>query len=136
MKRYVVGFLFSDDQRHVVLIKKNRPAWQEGKYNGVGGHIEPAEEPYYAMQREFREEAGITVPWEKFLVLKGSDYEVNFFWSLGDITKCRSMTDEPIGFFPVNNLPKNIIDNLPWIINLLFDSHRKEYKIIDFCGNK
>ena len=35
---YACGFLFSDDRRHVVLIRKRRPAWQAGKLNGVGGN--------------------------------------------------------------------------------------------------
>ena len=38
--KYVTGFLFSPDKKSVVLINKNRPAFQVGKLNGVGGKIE------------------------------------------------------------------------------------------------
>jgi len=54
--RYVVGFLFSEDQSRVLLVWKNRPAWQNGKLNGVGGKIEAGETPLQAMEREFKEE--------------------------------------------------------------------------------
>ena len=37
----------------VVLTHKNRPAWQAGKLNGVGGKIELLESPVAAMVREF-----------------------------------------------------------------------------------
>lgn len=39
MNSYVCGFLMSYDMDKVVLIKKNRPDWQKGKWNGVGGKI-------------------------------------------------------------------------------------------------
>ena len=38
--RYVLGFLFNPQHTSVVLVKKNRPDWQRGFYNGVGGHVE------------------------------------------------------------------------------------------------
>ena len=56
---YVVGFLFNPDMTEVVLIKKNRPDWQKGLLNGVGGKIESGEDPITAMIREFKEETGI-----------------------------------------------------------------------------
>ena len=35
---YVVGFYFAQGQ--VMLIQKDRPVWQKGKWNGVGGKID------------------------------------------------------------------------------------------------
>lgn len=37
MTFYVAGLAFSTDLQHVALIKKNRPDWQAGKFNGIGG---------------------------------------------------------------------------------------------------
>jgi hypothetical protein len=37
---FVVGFLFDSDLKLVVLIRKRRPKWMNGRYNGVGGHVE------------------------------------------------------------------------------------------------
>ena len=59
VKRYVVGFLLNYDRTQVVLIRKNRPAWQAGHLNGVGGKIEMGETPIEAMTREFEEETGL-----------------------------------------------------------------------------
>ena len=33
---YVVGFMFDLNYKDVVLIRKNRPVWQQNKLNGVG----------------------------------------------------------------------------------------------------
>lgn len=57
--KFVVGFAFDQLLRTVLLIKKNRPAWQAGKCNGVGGKIEPGEGIRGAMVREFQEECGL-----------------------------------------------------------------------------
>jgi 8-oxo-dGTP pyrophosphatase MutT (NUDIX family) len=65
---YVLGFAFSD--RSVLLIRKNRPAWQANLLNGVGGKVEPADWSLdEAMRREFKEETGIDTEvgsWVKF----------------------------------------------------------------------
>jgi 8-oxo-dGTP diphosphatase len=46
-----------------VLLLRGAPAkklWA-GKYNGIGGHLEPGESPYASAQRELKEETGLTV---------------------------------------------------------------------------
>ena len=53
MKRYVLGFAFDPRMDRVMLIKKTRPAWQAGRLNGIGGHIEQDELSCEAMRREF-----------------------------------------------------------------------------------
>ena len=50
-----VGFLTDN----VLLIEKNRPEWQAGRYNLPGGKIEEGETPEAAAVRELEEEAGI-----------------------------------------------------------------------------
>ena len=76
MKSYVLGFAFSPDHSKVVLIAKNRPAWQAGRRGGVGGHVEPGETPAAAMVREFREEAHCedALDWEPFGRLSGDQW--------------------------------------------------------------
>ena len=39
MTHYTVGFAFSLDRQFVALIRKMRPRWQQGKLNGIGGHM-------------------------------------------------------------------------------------------------
>lgn len=55
---YVAGFLFSENLLSVALIRKEKPAWQKGCLNAIGGKIEENETPFEAMKREFTEEAG------------------------------------------------------------------------------
>src|SRR5205823_2965059 len=45
---YACGFLFSADRAQVLLIRKRRPVWQCGKFNGIGGKLEAAETPLEA----------------------------------------------------------------------------------------
>lgn len=61
MMRYVLGFAFTANGR-VALIQKQKPAWQAGRWNGIGGKIEEGESPVQAMAREFREETGVDIP--------------------------------------------------------------------------
>ena len=81
MKSYVLGFCFSSDHSKVVLIEKNRPDWQAGRLNGIGGHVEEGETPFEAMRREFREEANYPdeLDWECYGRLFGDDFEVWLF---------------------------------------------------------
>jgi len=59
MKRYTLIFIFNHLKSHVVLMKKVRPAWQQGLFNGVGGKIEKNEKPDDCILRETYEETGL-----------------------------------------------------------------------------
>jgi 8-oxo-dGTP diphosphatase len=56
-----LGYVFSPDGRRVLLIHRNaRPGDPHlGKYNGLGGKLDPAEDVVACMRREIREEAGV-----------------------------------------------------------------------------
>ena len=56
-----LGYVLSSDGARVLLIHRNRnPAdYHFGKYNGLGGKLEPDEDIVTGMRREIREEAGI-----------------------------------------------------------------------------
>lgn len=134
MKKYVTGFLFDYNMQNLVLIKKNRPEWQKDKLNGVGGHIEYRELPKSAMAREFQEETGYLYDfWKPLITLKGEDWICYFFYGiiqshqkLDNIVSTK--TDETITIVPSDNLPKNIIPNLEWLIPLAKDIVFSTYK--------
>lgn len=67
---YVLGFLFEEEEfnhQFVVVIEKQKPEWQAGKFNGIGGHVKVEETFYEAMIREFKEETGVRVgDWKLF----------------------------------------------------------------------
>lgn len=59
LHNYVVGIAVDPDRTHGLFVLKNRPTWQAGFFNGVGGKIEVDESPAEAMVREFFEETKI-----------------------------------------------------------------------------
>lgn len=125
MKRYVVGFLFDTGCGQVALLEKNRPAWQAGKLNGIGGHIEDGETAREAMVREFREEAGIEIKsWELFLVMYCPDAEIYFYRAFVDcdvFNGLKTMTDERVYDVHITHLTKfACVPNLYWLLPLAF----------------
>lgn len=128
--KYVVGFLFSPGKRRVALIRKNKPQWQAGMLNGIGGKIEEGETPEQAMQREFKEETGANVTgWKHTFTLSnpaGSTapgYEVQFFRAFHEkINELQSPEDEQVEVVKVAEVPNlNLIWNLNWLIPMSLD---------------
>ena len=121
---YVAGFVFDEADERVVLIRKNRPAWQAGKLNGVGGRIEDGESSRDAMRREFREETGVVVDrWELCGTLADErGWSIDFYRAtipaalMRDVTSC---TDEQVEVMFLEQLSSWIgqaIPNLSWLI--------------------
>lgn len=135
--RYVVGFLFAGD-RWVLLLRKNRPAWQAGKLNGPGGKVEVGETFAEAMFREFVEEVEYAVTtWEHFATLKGVErdgrpYEVAFFRAeltvaRGNVIHSYLEYDEQPEWFPINALPDDVLPKLRFLIPMAFHAQREAW---------
>ena len=115
---FVVGFLF-DDKGNVALIRKNRPAWQSGRLNGIGGQIEPGETPLEAMRREFKEEAGCDgLEWRNVGLVWGNSYNLFVFSARSRTAQPGTMTDEEVAWYSVKDLPDDTLRNLAWLIPL------------------
>jgi 8-oxo-dGTP diphosphatase len=130
---YVCGFLFDEDLQHVVLIWKEKPDWQKGKLNGVGGKIEPHEidKLYLAMIREFKEETGLDIQqWSELISARGDDWRVYFYYAVSkDAVYVETREAEEVAFIPVDRLDDFAhIENLRWLIPLAID------KIKNFSG--
>ncbi|MEO9080242.1 MAG: NUDIX domain-containing protein, partial [Rhodanobacter sp.] len=56
-----LGYVLSPDGGEVLMIHRNARADDQhlGKYNGLGGKLEPGEDVAACMRREIMEEAGI-----------------------------------------------------------------------------
>lgn len=140
-REWVVGFLFDTDAEWVMLIRKNRPEWQKGKLNGVGGKVEPGESIRQAMVREFQEEAAVRVgsDWEHFASLTWEEGVVHFFRAfapLAILDSCRTVTDESVERHRTHTLAMpgpgrdNVTPNLLWLVPL--GAHRHDtYDVID-----
>lgn len=125
---YVVGFAL-DKRRRVALILKNRPAWQSGRLNGIGGHVEPGETADEAIVREFREETGTEVRgWEQLVLMDFPGALITFYraWVEPEVLDgLRTTTDEEVFILQWNSpweieLPGSMIPNLEWLLPLAF----------------
>jgi 8-oxo-dGTP diphosphatase len=72
-----LGYILSSDREKVLLVHRTGRGGDDhfGKYNGLGGHMEPDEDVATCMKREIREEAGVecveirlrgTINWTNF----------------------------------------------------------------------
>jgi 8-oxo-dGTP diphosphatase len=129
MINYVLGFLFSEDRTKICLILKNKPDFLAGKYNGIGGKIEPGEDASEAIVREFKEETGVTIPdnkWHYLATMNQTNWRVYVYRAFSDVgmANVRTMEEEEIGVYDVNTVLRemNIPHNLHWLITFALDS--------------
>lgn len=141
----VVGFLFDDRRQQVVLLIRNSPAWQKGKFNGVGGKIEQGEKPVEAMVREFEEEAGVATDqnyWQHFASMElspggsgkydsGTIYCFKAFNS-EYVQKVHSATDEVVCVMSLDNMSDlDLAGGTRWLIPMaLHDATIKAYAVV------
>ncbi|GAF81529.1 unnamed protein product [marine sediment metagenome] len=123
MDKFVVGFAFTEDGNSVLLIKKNRPEWQAGCLNGVGGKIEGGETPDQAMIRECLEETGLYLDWSCRGLMKGKNndgaiFQCHIFYAHDNgIENFQQMEDEILNIYPTNLLwMREKVDNLRFLI--------------------
>lgn len=133
-KRYVAGFAFNDAKDRVVLIRKNRPEWQVGKLNGVGGKIEDTDiDGFAAMCREFHEETGVeTMPadWTYFLTIQSDFGFVQFYFAVGDrFMAAETQSDEVVETIPVDFalIKQQSVPNLMWLIAIALDEDQPRF---------
>lgn len=121
---YVLGLAFTPNGR-VALIRKNRPDWQKGKWNGIGGKVEANEDSRTAMQREFAEETGVVThpDWWTFNGrMYGKHWSV-FVYSLKHecVQLAKTMTDERVRLLHANDQQINssaAVENLRTLVEL------------------
>lgn len=117
--QYCVGFLFSEDGENVILVEKRRPQWMAGYFNGLGGRVEPSEEPGAAMVREGLEEAGVNPEWVQFMRVEYAEKHLYFFAARDQVAylDARALTDERLFRVPCLVVPSmRIVPNLRWLI--------------------
>lgn len=127
---YTVALVFSPDKSQIALIRKQKPRWQFGKLNGIGGKINDMESPLDAAQRELFEEANIVSRnLKKFAIGTVSTPNNNygdtifFFTGTSDLSMVHSNETEQIEIISVYNAihSPDLISNLRWLILLALD---------------
>jgi 8-oxo-dGTP diphosphatase len=122
MTDYIIGFLFNQAGDEVALIQKNKPEWQKGKLNGIGGKLEEGEEPLQAIDREFTEEAGVSgLDWKFRFKLSGPDFNMHIYSCFSDrMNEVRTMEEEKVGTYLVGAVTlSGAVSNLQWMVPLL-----------------
>lgn len=147
---YVCGFLFTDDLSQVILIRKNKPEWQYGKFNGVGGKIEVIgtastsderpllEKPEDAMRREFLEETGATTHVNWWKLFRTERFQngavVHFLYAVSSsaFAEAETKTDERIVkmWVPValKSWREAMMYNLPYLIEMALALNKLDEK--------
>jgi 8-oxo-dGTP diphosphatase len=123
---YVVGFIFNEDRTGLLLLHKQRPLWQKGLLNGVGGLIEENENPKEAMIRESLEEIGVTPPaWAHFATLlarhHGDDRVIHYYYAIHTETlrNVKQLTDESPVKIHLRDLPQHpTVPNVKWLVTM------------------
>lgn len=124
---YTLGFLFNEQKTKVILITKEKPLWQKDKFNGVGGKVEPGEDPAVGMAREFLEEVDYPHEdpiWKEMGAITAPDYTVFCYAAIGRTDAISSKTSEKVVVVPVDTitpLSKDMVENLPWLIGMAYD---------------
>jgi len=141
VKRYVVGFMFDEHGGHIALVRKNRPDWQRGMLNGIGGKVEYGEIPINAMKREFLEETGVDCDeWESVGVCNwnrpppsfGSYEQLYIFKAFTEeIWKIQTVTDEHVFVLqqPLDDHSYDMVPSLSWMIPMCMDSEIETVQI-------
>lgn len=141
-KEYVVGFVFDSTKSQVLLIKKERPEWQKGRYNGIGGLVESNELSDSAMTRECKEECGLEISdWILFAIVECPTIRLYYFKAFVDLKylfQMKSLTDEEVIMCHLYNYSKNyfltkMVQPSSWILLMALDdcvqTLRFDYKV-------
>ena len=109
----------------ILIVKKDRPEWQKGRYNLPGGKIEEGESPEEAAIRELEEEAGLNPIMDPVLMGKitgswGTVYCVKILVG-SKVVHPRAEETEEISWKPWYKLRNNklLISNLQVVVPLM-----------------
>lgn len=121
-KNIVAVYLVLQKNNQVLLLQRQNTGYEDGNYGLISGHVEPTESFRQAMIREAKEEANISLTADDLefahLQHRSSDWDdservdVYFLakkWE-GNLNNNEPQKCVSLDWFPMDNLPKNIID--------------------------
>lgn len=113
-------YLILRKENEILLLRRHNTGFANGQYSLIAGCHEAQESITAAIIREAKEEAGIDLrpDWLKMgcvmhIKLEHPGERVCFFFKadqwIGDITNCEPDKCDDLRFFPINELPENLI---------------------------
>lgn len=135
---FVCGFMFSDfyeswdmprmkTTRVALIEKRHGPECVIGKWNGIGGKIEPGETAHDAMARKFLEETGLRSSpraWSLFSIHDNLRFRVFFFWNVLPVgvdcrAAVRTCSDETVDWYfctDIEHAGIPLAPNVEWLL--------------------
>lgn len=120
--------LLLEKENKILLMKRQNTGYEDGKYGFPGGHVRDNEEIRKAAIREAKEEIGIDIKLEDLKLYKllnrkiegGGEY-IDFVFKVknwtGNIANEEENKCEEIVWKDKNDIPENIIDFIPEVLN-------------------
>lgn len=115
--KYVVSYIFDENNTKVLLIKKKRPTFLVGKMTGIGGHVENFDETHYhAIQREINEESNLNIPIDKIHLIDSicaEEYTLDVFAIIAEekeISNFKNNIDEEQNWFNIEDIKSEKLD--------------------------
>jgi len=102
----------------ILLLRRFRTGYEDGKYSVVAGHVEGDEPVSHAMAREAREEAGIEIAPSDLVLAhvmhrRSNRERVSFFFTarqwIGEPANMEPHLCDDMRWFPIEDLPQNTV---------------------------
>jgi 8-oxo-dGTP diphosphatase len=127
MKKFTLGFVFTPGFEKVLLVHKEKPEWQKGLMNGVGGKYEPGESAEECVSREVLEESGLEIAaelWRYVGKMKTETWCVDVLTAVwdGDPAEARKCDYEEVEWVSVKCLSEKTLSNIPWLVAMCQDA--------------
>lgn len=137
---YTLGFVFFEGINQVLLIEKQKPAFQKGYLNGLGGKQEPDEGPLGCIIREIEEECGLKTynsDWTYFCTMRCKDnstdkesysWDVHCFATILPVERAKDITqkeDEVLTMLSLDRINvayPALLGNITWLVGMGMDS--------------
>lgn len=114
------SYLFLIQDNKILLQRRFQTGFEDGNYGVPAGHLDGGETARQGGVREIREEIGIDIKPEDMTVVHVmhrkaiNDERIDFFMTAsvyaGEITNCEPNKCDDLQFFPLDNLPRNIVE--------------------------
>lgn len=124
--------VFFKKNNQIMLSLRANTGYEDGKYSVVAGHVEAGESIIEAGIREAKEESGVDVVPSHFKIVgsmhrKSDDERIDYFavvenWK-GEIRNCEKNKCGGLDWYPISNLPHNMIPYIKFAINKTFNEN-------------